>query len=433
VEVTAADARATEPPDRVPVPAVYAWLVACLLFASVTLNFIDRLVLANVAPSLQLELHLSNTQYSYIVLGFMTGMTLGQLPVGMVIDWFGARLALPGILTAWSVLNILHALARGVVGFCSLRFLMGFFECGNYPAVTKVIGGLFPARQRALALAFVDCGSLFGSVIAPPLVVLILLHFGWHFAFLLPGLLGLLWIVPWFRIYREPQAPFRADTDVQSTGPNVRALLRRRQTWGVVLMRGLTGPISQFYWYWLPLYLVNGRGLSLAKMATFSSFAFFLGGMGNLVGGAISGWLIRKGITVNASRKLVFTAGAMGSASAALIPLVTNVDLAIGVVGLAIFSLNFTSNTLLATITDVFPDQTLARVTGLTGIGEGVLNVVVTLTTGIVVDRFSFAPVFAGAGVLPLLSIFSVLVVLGPIHKITFPAVALSSGREQIG
>jgi ACS family hexuronate transporter-like MFS transporter len=402
-----------------------------VLFASVTINFIDRLVLANVAPSLQAELHLSNTKYSYIVLAFMTGMTLGQLPVGMVIDWLGARFALPGILTAWSVINMLHSLARGVVGFCSLRFVMGFFECGNYPAATKVIGGLFPSRQRALALAFVDCGSLLGSVIAPPLVVFILLHFGWHLAFLLPGLLGLLWIVPWLRIYRELPTPTQTDGELPSRGPNVRALLRRRQTWGVVLMRSLTGPVSQFYWYWLPLYLVNGRGLSLMKMATFSSLAFFLGGMGNLVGGGLSGWLIHRGVTVNASRKIVFTLGATFSASAALIPLVSNVDLAMVLVGLAIFSLNFTSNTMLATITDVFPIQTLARVTGLTGIGEGVLNVAVTLTTGIVVDRFSYAPVFAGAGLMPILSIFAALVVLGPIHKIGFPAAP--SRQEALG
>jgi ACS family hexuronate transporter-like MFS transporter len=365
------------------------------------------------------------------VIAFMTGMTLGQLPVGMLIDRIGVRLALPGILTAWSVINMLHALARGVAGFCSLRFVMGFFECGNYPAATKVIGSLFPARQRAFAIAFVDCGSLFGSVIAPPFVVFILVHFGWHLAFLLPGLLGLLWIIPWLRIYRGHPALIQADTG-SDTGPNVRALLRRRQTWGVVLMRGFTGPISQFYWYWLPLYLVHGRELSLAKMAAFSSFAFFLGGVGNLVGGALSGWLIHRGVTVNFSRKFVFTIGAAFSASAALIPLVSNLDLAMGLVGLAIFSLNFTSNTMLATIADVFPNQTVARVTGLTGIGEGVMNLIVTLTTGIVVDRFSFAPVFAGAGVLPLLSIFAVLVLLGPIHKISFSA-SMSPAQEQAG
>jgi ACS family hexuronate transporter-like MFS transporter len=386
-------------------------------------NFIDRLVLANVAPSLQADFHLSNTKYSYIVLAFMTGMTLGQLPMGMVIDWLGARLALPGILTAWSVINMAHVLARGVAGFCSLRFVMGLFECGNYPAATKVISGLFPARQRALALAFVDCGSLFGSVVAPPLVVFILLHFGWHYAFFLPGLLGPLWVIPWLRIYREQQPVVtHAYKAANANAPNVRALLKRRQTWGVILMRSLTGPVSQFFWYWLPLYLVHGRGLELKKMAAFSSFAFFLGGTGNLVGGGISGWLIQRGMTVNASRKLVFSVGAGLSATAALIPLVSNMNLAIAIVGLSIFSLNFTSNTMLATITDVFPGQTVARVTGLTGVGEGLLNVVVTLTTGIIVDRFSFTPVFAGAGIMPLLSIFAAVVVLGPIRKIAIAA-----------
>src|SRR5262249_40755131 len=109
-----------------------AWAITVLLFASMVVNFVDRLVLASLAPILRSELHLSNTQYSYIVLAFMTGMTIGQLPAGMFVDAIGARLALPALLSGWSAANILQALARGVVAFSGLRFLMGLCECGNY-------------------------------------------------------------------------------------------------------------------------------------------------------------------------------------------------------------------------------------------------------------------------------------------------------------
>lgn len=409
------EVKAGEPPA-----GLRAWAVALMLLLSMSLNFIDRLVLANVAPSLQTGLHLSNTQYSYIVFAFMLGMTLGQLPAGMIIDWIGGRVALPGLLTAWSFTNMAHALANGVASLSGLRFIMGLFECGNYSAAMKVIGGLFPARQRALALALMDSGSLLGSIVAPPLVVFILTRFGWRAAFLIPSVLGLVWIFPWLKVY-QPGRSTRQGKEVEGqTSPTIRALLGCRQTWGVVLMRMLSGPITQFYWYWLPLYLVRGRGTSLAVMAALSSFSFLLGGAGNLTGGFLSGWMIRRGISINASRKTIFTAGALLAAASVLVPLIPNIHVAISLVALAIFGLNFTSCNLIAVIGDIFPEAALARVTGLTGMGEGVMNMALTLTTGIIVDRFSFAPVFAGAGLMPLLSIGALFLVVGRIRPISF-------------
>jgi ACS family hexuronate transporter-like MFS transporter len=392
-----------------------------MLFGSMTLNFIDRLVLANVAPTLRTELHLSNTQYSYVVFAFMSGMTLGQLPIGMVVDWLGARLALPGILTGWSIANMLHAFARSIGSFCSLRFIMGLFECGNYSSSVKIIGSMMPARQCAFALGIMDSGSLLGSVIAPPLVVFILLHFGWHAAFLLPSILGLLWLVPWFKIYRPEMesVPRQAAKSGQSKAPTVRELLKRRQTWGVILMRGFGGPVSQFYWYWLPLYLVRGRGMSMAAMATLASISFLLGGSGNMVGGLVSGWLIRQGMMVNTARKICFTVGGLLAAIAVFVPVVPALGVSVAMVAMAIFGLNFTSCNLIAIIADVFPESTLARVTGLSGVGEGVLNMILTLVTGIIVDRYSYVPVFIGAGLMPLVSIGALYVLVGRIEKIT--------------
>jgi len=147
------------------------WPITILLFASLTLNFMERLTLANVAPVLRTDLDISNTQYSVIVVVFMAGMTLGQLPAGILIDWIGARLALPVLFIGWSLADMAHAFARGVASLSVLRLIMGLFQYGNYSAGIKVIGGSFPAQPRALALAVFDSGTLAGSVLAPPLVV----------------------------------------------------------------------------------------------------------------------------------------------------------------------------------------------------------------------------------------------------------------------
>ena len=287
--------------------------------------------------------------------------------MGMCIDWIGARICLPSLLVGWSISNMLHVFARGVPTFSGLRFMMGLFESGNYSAGLKVIVGLFPARQRALALGLFDSGSLVGSVIAPPLIVFVVQHFGWRAAFWIPSMLGLLWIWPWFRLNRDGSTP---DPHKDSVAPaiTIKRLLLRRQTWGVVLMRALTDPVSQFYWYWHPLYLVRGRGLSLQAMAPLASAAYLIGGAGQIGGGWLSGFLIKHRLTVDQARKTIFSAGGILSIPTVIVPLISSAQLACFIVGLAIFGLSFMSCKLIAIITDVFPESTLGRVTGLTGI-----------------------------------------------------------------
>lgn len=183
-------------------------------------------------------------------------------------------------------------------------------------------------------------------------------------------------------------------------------------------MRAHTGPVSQFYWYWLPLYLVRGRGMSLAAMASLASLAYLIGGAGQVIGGSLSGSLIKQGISVDYARKFAFALGFFLTVTSVLVPWISSVRMASLLVGLAIFGLSFMSCNLIAVITDVFPESTLARVTGLTGIGEGILNMVLTVATGVVVDRFSFGPVFIGAGCMPLISLAALFLLVRRCTKI---------------
>ncbi len=133
---------------------LHSWWIAILLLVSMTVNFMDRLVLGSVAPTLQSTLHFSSTQYSYIVFAFTLGMTLGQVPAGALIDRIGFRAALPGLCAGWSLTNALQALARTVSTFSGMRFVMGMFECGNYPAGVKAVGELFPPTKAPLRWEF---------------------------------------------------------------------------------------------------------------------------------------------------------------------------------------------------------------------------------------------------------------------------------------
>ena len=384
----------------------HAWWIAILLLVSMTVNFMDRLVLGSVAPTLQSALHFSNTQYSYIVFAFTLGMTLGQIPAGALIDRVGFRAAMPGLCVGWSLTNALQALARTVSTFSGLRFVMGMFECGNYPAGVKAVGELFPADQSAFALGIFNSGSILGSVIAPPVVVFITMHYGWRAAFFLPSLIGLIWLLPWFKTCR-PGPNRRAEALPPQEKISLRNLLRPRQVWGVILMRAFTGPLTTFYWFWLPLYLVRGRGLTLASMAGMASLAYFLGGLGQAGGGYFSGWLIRRGHSVDAARKFTCTLGGLiATVCTFLVPMAGSARVAGLLAGMGILGANVMSNIQIAVITDVFPPSAQGRVTSLTGVSEGLMNMGVSLSTGFLVDHFSFLPVFMGAAALPALALW---------------------------
>src|SRR5579859_1808582 len=400
-----------------------AWWIVTLLFLLTTVNFMDRMVLSSVGPVLQSQLHFSSTQYSYIVFAFMLGMTLGQLPMGILLDRIGVRVGLPATLAGWSLANMLQAAARTVAGFSGLRFVMGLFECGSVSGGLKAVGETLPSEFRALALGIFNTGFILGSVIAPPLVVFITMRFGWHAAFLLPSVAGMFWMIPWLRAYRK-QNTLPLSTPSNEKAPTIRRLLGKPQTWGVILMRATSGPIAQFYWFWLPIYLVRGRGTSLGTMAWMASIAYFMGGSGNIIGGYVSGWMIQRGVSVDRSRKLTFTTGAVLCALCTFaVPLVTSVTQADFVVGLAFFGQNVMACALYAIISDVFPESTLARVTGMTGIGEGIIDMTLVLLTGVIVDRFSFLPVFLSGSALPIMSIAALFLLVRRCELIRFEPV----------
>src|SRR5262249_47961037 len=158
---------------------------------------LDRQVLSIVAPMLRDTFGFSNTQYAFMLFCFLLGMTVGQIPVGIMMDRRGARFGFTLIMSWWSAANLLHAFARSTAMFSGLRFLLGTGECGTYSGAVKVIGQWFSSEERALAAGIFNSGSLLGAVLAPPLIVYLMLKFGWPSAFLLPSVAGLLWLIPW--------------------------------------------------------------------------------------------------------------------------------------------------------------------------------------------------------------------------------------------
>ncbi|MFN7935210.1 MAG: MFS transporter [Bryobacteraceae bacterium] len=390
------------------------WGILALLFFSIAINLLDRQVLAVLAPTIRDELKLSNTEYSYIVTCFLIGLTLAQVPSGMWIDRAGPRLGLPVLMVIWSIANGLHSIARSVAQLSVFRFLLGVGECGNYSAGVKVISQWFPAKERALAGGIFNSGTVIGAFFAPYLIVKLSATFGWRMAFVVPSVLGLLWIVPWLLWYRDKQTSASTTVQQAAIGP----LLKMRQVWGAVMIRALAGPVVHFYWYWLPEYLKRERHFSMEMIGLYAGIPFLFAGLGNLAGGWFSGYLIGRGVPIDSARKIAFGLCAALCLISTAVPLAPGEVSAMALICLATFALGASVANHIGLLTDLFSPPVLARLTGLTGMCEGVVNITVTLATGIIVDKFGYLPIFIAVGLMPAIAISGLFLLIRRVERI---------------
>src|SRR5262245_20640362 len=251
------------------------WTIVALLSASITINLIDRQTLSQLATILREQWQWSNAQYGYIATIFNLGMMLGQIPAGTFLDRVGTKIGLATIFVGWSIVCALHALAgpgtavesvssaiwsvlpgvpaisAGLAGFFLLRFVMGLLECGNYTGGIKAIAGLFPKETRSRAGGVFNAGAQLGSVLAGPLILSLLigtLGVGWQMGFVIPAVLGLLWLIPWLAIFPDKQtmtavALKPAQTAVvQAAHVPLGRLFANHHVLGLLLIRVFSGP-----------------------------------------------------------------------------------------------------------------------------------------------------------------------------------------------
>jgi MFS transporter, ACS family, hexuronate transporter len=379
------------------------WNILALLFSITVINFIDRQTLSILAPKLKETFHFSNTEYGRIVACFQFGMMTAEFPMGMLMDRLGARFGFSFAVLWWSIATGLHSLGRSVWSFGVLRFWMGTGECANFSGGMKVVTRWFPEHERTLAVGIFNGGTMIGSVLAPPLIVALNQWFGWRAAFLIPAVFGAVWVLLWRRIYRVSAPEERAAL----AGAEMRAiggleLLRYRQTWALMLCRFLAGPVMQFFWYWMPDYLYNARGMSLVAIGAFSWLPYLLGDVGSIGGGWVAGRLLARGTTLLRTRRITMSIGALCCLASLAVVAAPSATWAIAIIGVVLFGHTFYSANFFASISDLFPASAVGRVTGLTGVSGGLSGILFPLLTGYLVDHYSYVPAFAIAALLPL-------------------------------
>lgn len=409
------------------------WWIAALVFFATLINFIDRLTISILGPVITTQLGLTNLQFAKLTTWFLVAYTISQGVSGKAYDRIGPRRGFTISILIWSIAACAHAFARGLVSLSCFRFILGIGEAGNWPGAARVIAEWFPARQRAIGMGIFNSGVCIGSIIAPPLIVWLQLTFGWRTTFLFTGSLGFIWLALWLMFYESPER-HRAITpeeyalikeDRPAVAPQPIAwlnLLGYRQTWAIVMSRFLTDPVWWLYVTWLPLYLYNARGFDLKKIGMFAWMPFLTADAGSLLGGWLSGHLISRGWTTDRARKAVIVAGALFMTAGIPATFMRNALVALAFISLVTFGFQAWINNVQTLPSDFFPQQAVAAVAGLGGVGAGIGSIIYVLTTGWVVDHFSYSPILVIASLLPILGTIILFALSGRIETLTIDA-----------
>jgi MFS transporter, ACS family, hexuronate transporter len=387
----------------------YRWVIVTLLFFATTINYLDRQVIGLLKDNLAIDFHWSEKDYSRIVMAFSGAYAIALLLFGRLIDKIGTRLGYAISVVIWSVAAMCHALATGTLGFAAARTALGFGEGGNFPAAIKAVAEWFPKKDRAFATGIFNSGTNIAAIAGPPAIAWIFSNFGWRQAFLWTGALGFIWLIAWWWLYEIPSKQKRIGaaelayihSDFQSeittspdgslpqgSGPSWRKLFHHRQTWVIVAGKFLTDPIWWFYLFWIPSYFNTTYHLDISHSAVHVSTVYVIASFGSVLGGYLSGWLIKKGLPVYKARKYSMLLFAICVVPIFFVRYTTGIWSAVLLISLAASAHQAWSANIFTLASDMFPKYTLSSVVGIAGMAGSVGGILFPFLIGIILDHF---------------------------------------------
>ena len=396
------------------------WWIALLASAAIGLSYLDRQTLPWAIEAIRVDIPISYQVKAALDSAFLITYGLMYLGGGWLVDRLGTGRGFLIIVIFWSLACAGHGLAGGVLMLAASRLLLGVGEGGAFPASTRVVAEWFTVEQRATAMGIINAGSAVGSVAAPPLIALILLHgnwlqlANWRWVFFLTGGLGLAWAVAWWWIYAPPQ-PIGGDTShAEEPAIGLPELLRHREIWGVVASKFLSDAAWYFYLFWLPKYLFDVHQFDIKQAGAIGWIPSAASGVGCLCGGGLSSWLLMRGCSVNLSRKLALGASAALMPWVMLVPQMPSVAWVLVIFSMAFFGQQSWGTLVMTLPTDLVPRNALGKVAGLVGLGGAMGGVMLGQLAGWLLDNgFSYTPVLVVAASLHVIA-FAVLCLAVP-------------------
>jgi MFS transporter, ACS family, hexuronate transporter len=382
----------------------YRYTIMGLLFLATTINYIDRQIIGLLKPILEVEFKWTEKDYGDIVFWFQLMYAVGFVLSGRFIDKVGAKIGYGIAVFAWSLSAMLNGFVKTTTGFMVARGALGFAEAGSFPASIKAIAEWFPVKERSLATGIMVSGCTMGPLLAPAGVLWIANNYSWQAAFVVTGALGFVWVVAWYFLYSRPQHSTRVNKEeltfissdqaaVEDEKPikaSIPQLLTKKATWGYFLANFLTDAIWWFYLFWLPSYLTS-NGMSKTEIAFPITIVYAVTAVLTISGGWLSSYFIKKGMTVNSSRKTTMFMCVAVVLPVVLIQYSTDIWTSVFIIAFAAGAHTVWKGVLLTTVSDQFPKAVVASVSGIGGLGGAAGGMLAAKGVGILLDGYKAA------------------------------------------
>jgi MFS transporter, ACS family, hexuronate transporter len=378
-------------------PARFRWLVLAVFVLSSAINYLDRQTLATLKPVICGEFHLTNTQYGSILSAFSLTYAFSAPLAGMLTDRIGLNRAISLAVGLWSVAGIATGFTGGLAGLVGCRAVLGAAEAGGVPAAGKAIHQYLRPAERALGNAVNQAGISVGLIFAPPLATYIAQRGNWRMAFVITGILGLLWIPLWNWTARK--SGDRAREPYSSPGAD---LLRDRRLWAFVAANALSMTGYSLWTNWTTAYLVDVRHLTLVQSAWIAWIPPLFALAGGFTGGWLSLRLVNHGIAPMAARFRVCLLAATLSLGTAVVPFAPTALLAAAAISISIFAVAAFSVNMYTLPLDAFGGQRAAFAVSMLVASYGAWQAIISIPFGKVIDLYGYAPLTTLAALTPL-------------------------------
>lgn len=396
------------------------WGMLALVFFATTLNYIDRAALGILQPVLAKSMQWTAQDYANINFWFQVGYAIGYVLQGRFMDAVGVKRGFALAVLVWSIAAAAHGFAASVTGFMICRFMLGLSEAGNYPACIKTTRLWFPVAERGVAVGIFNAGTNVGAMVTPMLVPFVLAVWGWQQVFWVIGAAGLVWLYFWWRHYHDPEchpsvgqaelAHIRGQAEAPTGKIPFREVLRMRATWAFAIGHMLTAPVFWFYLYWLPPYLNQqySLGISITQLGAPLIVIYLMADVGSVAGGALSSWLIVRGMRPVAARLATMLLCGLCIVPVISVSSASGLWLAVAYISLAIAAHQAWTANIWSLAMDLAPKEAVASLFGIGGMCSAIGGMFMTQIVGMVLTRsgnnytllFSMIPAMYGIALL---------------------------------
>lgn len=410
------------------------WWVVALIGLATIINYIDRQSLSVLWPDIAKELYPGHTPdetkaiYAFISIIFVFSYAFGQAIFGKIFDWVGTRLGFVLSIGVWSIATALHAVAQGVLSFGIFRAILGVSEAGNWPGATKGNAEWFPTKERALAQGIFNSGAAIGGIISIPLIAFLTVYFSWKAIFIIIGITGLLWLVPWWILVKSPpknhpwitdeereyiltgQKTVNADgAEEQDYNPDTKELLSHKESWGVILASAFIDPIWWLFVFWIPIYLNEVYGMDVKSIGLYGWVPYVGAMFGAWFGGLLAQNRLKKGWDINKTRKMIITLGCLIMLPALLA--MSNPGgptTAVIIMAVILFGFQTVIGNVQTLPSDMFSGKTIGTLSGFSGMAAKLTAAGLTYLVPWLTSGGNYTPAFIIGAALAILTLASI-------------------------